>query len=80
VINLDREVLGGRCGLGPGPQSAGAAAGVEAEFVGGDGFMRSEPLSGCWECGVRAGEPGSGIRVVLRAAPRPGLVVVLHYR
>ncbi len=31
-----------------GPRSAGAAAGVEAEFVGSDGVMRREPLRGRW--------------------------------
>jgi hypothetical protein len=49
VINIDREVRwGGWCGPGRGPRSAGAAAGVEAEFAGSDGVMRREPLSGCW--------------------------------
>ena len=47
-----------------GPQSAGAAAGVEVDFVGADGVVRRQPLSrsGMWR------SSGSPVRGLHRSA------------
>jgi len=42
VIRVDREVLGGRCGLGRRQHRSGMAAGVEVEFIDADGSQN------CW--------------------------------
>jgi hypothetical protein len=52
---------------------SGAARGVEAEFVGGDGVMRREPLSGCWNLAFERVAPVRGFASFRGQCNRPGL-------
>jgi hypothetical protein len=51
----------------------GAAVGVEAEFVGADGVMRREWLSGCWNVAFERVAPVRGFASFRRQRNRPGL-------
>jgi len=51
----------------------GAVAGVEAEFVGADGVMRREPLSGCWNLAFERVAPVRGFASFRGQRNRPGL-------
>jgi hypothetical protein len=51
----------------------GAVAGVEAEFVGSDGVMRREPLSGCWNLAFERVAPVRGFASFRGQRNRPGL-------
>lgn len=55
------------------PWSAGAASGAEAEFVGSDGVMRREPLSGCWNVAFERVAPVRGFASFRGQRNRPGL-------
>jgi hypothetical protein len=71
VINLDRVVHGGWCGLGR--VAAFRGRGVEVEFVGWDGVMRREPLGGCWNLAFERVAPVRGFASFRGQRNRPGL-------
>jgi hypothetical protein len=72
VIEVDREVLGGGCGLGYGTQPTGAAADVEAEFIDAD-RLRRKPLNGCWNVAFERVAAGPGVASFRGQRNRPGL-------
>jgi hypothetical protein len=57
-LNVRCQVAGEGSALGL--RSAGAVAGVEVEFVGADGVVRLEPLSGCWDVAFERAAPVRG--------------------
>jgi hypothetical protein len=73
VINLDREVLVAGAGSVGGWQPAGAATGVEVEFMGADGVMQREPLSGGWNVAFERVAPVRGFASFRGQRNRPGL-------
>jgi hypothetical protein len=54
-------------------QPAGAVTGVEVEFVGADGVMRREPLSGCWNLAFERVAPVRVFASFRGQRHRPGL-------
>jgi hypothetical protein len=60
-------------GSAMGRQPAGAAAGVEVEFIDADGTPRREPLSGCWNVAFERVAPVRGFASFRGQRNRPGL-------
>ena len=56
-----------------GRRLAGAAAGVEVEFIGADGTRRREPLSSCWNVAFERVAPVRGFASFRGQRNRPGL-------
>jgi hypothetical protein len=52
---------------------AGAVSGVEVEFVGADGVVRREPLTGCWSVAFERSAPVRGFASFRGQRNRPGL-------
>lgn len=60
-------------GVGSAGWQPGAARDVEAEFAGGDGVMRREPLGGCWNFAFERVAPVRGFASFRGQRNRPGL-------